>query len=54
MTILEEIIAFKQHETAERRELVPLKKLERSEHFNVPFRSRVIFGARTRSALSLK
>ena len=36
MTILEEIIAFKQHETAERRELVPLKKLERSEHFNVP------------------
>ncbi len=36
MTILEEIIAFKQHETAERRELVPVKKLERSEHFNVP------------------
>lgn len=36
MTILEEIIAFKHRETAERRELVPVKKLERSEHFNVP------------------
>ena len=43
MTILEEIIAFKRRETAERRELVPVKKLERSEHFNVPVVSLVSY-----------
>jgi indole-3-glycerol phosphate synthase len=36
MSILEEIIAHKRRETAERRDLVPVKKLERSEHFTVP------------------
>lgn len=36
MTILEEIIAFKKTEAAERRELVPVKKLERSGHFTAP------------------
>lgn len=34
--ILEKIIAHKQKEVAERRELVPVKKLEQSEHFNAP------------------
>jgi indole-3-glycerol phosphate synthase len=43
MTTLEEIIAFKHHETAERRELVPVKKLERSEYFNVPVVSLVSY-----------
>ena len=43
MTILEEIIAFKHHETAERRDLVPVKKLERSEHFTVPVVSLVSY-----------
>ncbi len=36
MTILEEIVAFKKREIAERRELVPVKKLELSGHFNAP------------------
>jgi indole-3-glycerol phosphate synthase len=36
MSILEEIIAFKHQEVAERRELVPVKKLERSAHFTAP------------------
>jgi indole-3-glycerol phosphate synthase len=43
MAILEEIIAFKHRETAERRELVPVKKLERSEHFTVPVVSLVSY-----------
>lgn len=34
--ILDEIIAHKRIEVAERRELVPVKKLELSEHFNAP------------------
>ena len=34
--ILEKIIAHKQKEVAERRELVPIKKLEKSEHFGAP------------------
>jgi indole-3-glycerol phosphate synthase len=41
--MLEEIVALKKHETAERRELVPLKKLERSEYFNVPVVSLVSY-----------
>jgi indole-3-glycerol phosphate synthase len=36
MTVLEEITAFKKREVAERRELVPVKKLERSGHFTAP------------------
>jgi indole-3-glycerol phosphate synthase len=47
MTILEEIVAFKHGETAERRELVPVKKLERSEHFAVPVVSLVSYLRRT-------
>jgi indole-3-glycerol phosphate synthase len=34
--ILDEIIAHKRREVAGRRELVPMKKLEQSEHFNAP------------------
>lgn len=36
MTILEKIINKKRREVAERRELVPLKKLEQSSHFDAP------------------
>jgi indole-3-glycerol phosphate synthase len=43
MNILEEIVAHKHRETTERRELVPVKKLERSEAFNVPVVSLVSY-----------
>lgn len=36
MTILEKIVEYKHKEVAERRELVPVKKLESSEHFTAP------------------
>ena len=36
MTILEKIVDYKRKEVAERRELVPVKKLESSEHFTAP------------------
>ena len=36
IVILEKIIAHKQKEVAERRELVPVKKLEQSGHFGAP------------------
>lgn len=36
MSILQEIIDHKRREVAEQRELVPVKKLERSEHFTAP------------------
>jgi indole-3-glycerol phosphate synthase len=41
MTILEKIIENKRREVAERHELVPVKKLERSEHFAAPIASLV-------------
>ena len=43
MNILEEIVAHKHRETTECRELVPVKKLERSEAFNVPVVSLVSY-----------
>lgn len=36
MNILDEIIAYKRREVAEQREIVPVKKLERSPHFTAP------------------
>lgn len=41
MTILEKIIEHKRREVAERREIIPVKKLERSEHFAAPIVSLV-------------
>lgn len=36
MNVLEKIVEYKYKEVAERRELVPIKKLESSEHFTAP------------------